>query len=59
MTTLSRAVSALTDALAELGNTVAAHGARLRTLERFAYSTVGAGISLGVASLASGHLHWS
>jgi hypothetical protein len=59
VTTLTTAVTTLTATLGELGRTVAEHGSRLRTLERLACSTIGAGISLGVGALASGHIHWA
>jgi hypothetical protein len=59
VTHLVGTLTSLTEALGELGRTVAEHGARLRTLERFAYTAGGAGVSLAVAAFASGHVHLS
>lgn len=55
---LTGAVTSLTDTLAALGRTVTEHGARLRTMERFAYTTVGCAISVAVGALTSGRVHW-
>lgn len=58
VTNLAGAVSTLTDTLGRLGATVAAHGERLRTVERFLYGATGAAVSLTAGALLSGHVHW-